>query len=242
MIGIVLHAVCGSVVTIIPRRPIGCGFWHGDVILRSCRRTVGIVFDWDEFASVCVGVDVNRGVLVDVSVHIVAIIVAEFVIGACVVDVIIVIIVEINGEHTTVACVILQHSLEIGELGFSPLGIAVCSAVRFAIYRTCVERLVVCVVESRFGCCLGRLGRFLLARLGTLRAFLAVERGVRYIRRFGCGCGFCCGLGCDCWFGCWDGIRCHDDVRRILCTVAVFAPRRLCDGFCGGVFAGRVGW
>ena len=48
-------------------------------------------------ASVCVSVDVNRGVLIDVPVHVVAVVVSEFVIRACVVEVIL-IIVEIDGE------------------------------------------------------------------------------------------------------------------------------------------------
>ena len=145
MMGIVLHAICGSVVSIALRRSIGCGLGCVDVLLRGCRRTVGIVLDWDEFASVCVGVDVDRGILIDVPVHVVAVVVAEFVIGACVVEVV-TIIVEIDGEHATVACVVLQHGFEIRKLVFSPLGIAVGNSIRFAIRRVCVERLVVCVV------------------------------------------------------------------------------------------------
>ena len=148
MMGIVLHAVRGSVVTIVPRRPIGCCLGRVGVLLRGCRRAVGIVLDWDELTSVCISVDINRGVLVDVPVHVVAVVVAEFVIRICVVKVVVVIIIEIDGKHSAVACVVLQHGFEIGELSFLPLGIAVDSSIRFAIRRVYIERLVVCVVRD----------------------------------------------------------------------------------------------
>ena len=143
--GIVLHAICGSVVSIALRRSIGCGLGRVDVLLRGCRRAVGIVIDWDEFESVCVSVDIDWSILIDVPVHVVSVVVAEFAIRACVVEVV-VIIIEIDGKHSAVACVVLQHGFEIGELGFFRLGIAVYSFIRFAIRRVRVERLVVCVV------------------------------------------------------------------------------------------------
>ena len=143
--GIVLRVAIGSVAAIVPRRHIGCGLVGVYVVLRGCRRAVGIALDWDELAPICVGVDVNRGVLVDVTVHVVTVVVAEILRRAAVIEVV-VIIVEIDGEHAPVACVVLQHGLEIGELGFSALRIAVGGAVWLAIRHACVERHAVCVV------------------------------------------------------------------------------------------------
>ena len=149
--GIMLRAVRGSVIAIILRRhiDIGCGLRYFGVLIRSCRRSVCTALGWDELTSVYVRVDVDRGVLVDVPVHVVAVVVTEFVIRACVVEIIIVVvIVEINGEHATVACVVLQHGLEIGKLDFSHLVIAIRGGVRLAIRRVHIERLMDCVVGA----------------------------------------------------------------------------------------------
>ena len=233
--GFVLRTAIGSVADIVHRRHIGCGLGDVDVLLRGFRRAVSIALDLDELASVCVGVDVDRGVLVDVAVHVVAVVVAvvvaELLRRAAVIEVVVV-IVEIDGEHAPVACIVLQHGLEIGKLGLSALRIVVGGAVRLAVLHARVERLAACVGVGRFGC-LGRLDHFpAIARLGALNAFLAVERGVSGIRRFGFGCLF--------GFARKHG-RCHDCIRNLPCTVAVFALRRLCSGFCGGVFAGWHG-